>query len=347
MVVICILLQPNFSYGMNANKDSLTNRKNIERLSMVVLSGFAETYSIIKISQKMSKPNFPLPYFGIGHFYQGNWSEGIFYLGSEYGMIKLIGYYWDKRGTLNYKIYPNVSTEFVYYPPNTRGYSAKEYKYGSFCNLSYLSLLNIRLIDVYSSYRTFHSKTASTNKVKMNEESIPSLLLSPFKWRYLKNPWVYACPIITGSVAYFITSHDSPLSKAKRVTMFGKQYSPQQAALLTTGIDSYQCTMVAAGEEMYWRGVIQTELTEWTNPNLALIVSSLLFGVWHAPNRGWAIATGASVSGLFLGYRYKSNGYDIGETIASHFWIDFLQNTIEFIRNPKNRHFVYNISWKF
>ena len=48
--------------------------------------------------------------------------------------------------------------------------------------------------DLYSSYRILHSKTAKINKIKMNNESTSSLLLSPFKWRYLKNPWVYIPP---------------------------------------------------------------------------------------------------------------------------------------------------------
>ena len=97
---------------------------------------------------------------------------------------------------------------------------------------------------------------------------------------------------------------------------------------------------------MYYRGIVQTELTERLHPSLALAVSSLLFGASHIPNQGLGISSAATVVGGYLGYRYKSNGYDLGEVIATHFWLNFLPSVVEFIKDPTSTGFVYKINWK-
>jgi membrane protease YdiL (CAAX protease family) len=179
----------------------------------------------------------------------------------------------------------------------------------------------------------------------MNKESVPSLLLSPFKWRYLKSPWVYV-PLVVGGAVGFLGGNNKSLSKAERVTMFGHRYTPAKSAVVLQGVQTYRYLMVGAGEELYFRGILQTELTELTNPKVGLIVSSLLFGLWHIPNNGAGSGLGASLGGAYFGYVYKRNGFDIGSPVALHFWGDFLGMLIEYIRNPQDGHFVYSISWR-
>ena len=157
----------------------------------------------------------------------------------------------------------------------------------------------------------------------------------------------YSGPVVIGGVStYFLTKQDLPLSKAEKITTFGKEYSPQKSAWIERGVQSYRYTIVASGEEMYFRGVVQTELTERIDQDLAWVVSSLLFGAWHIPNNGYANGISAFLGGLYFGYRYKSNGFDLGEPIALHFWLNWVARSVEFIRNPRDGHLVYSISWK-
>jgi membrane protease YdiL (CAAX protease family) len=57
--------------------------------------------------------------------------------------------------------------------------------------------------------------------------------------------------------------------------------------------------LAGVGEELLFRGVIQTVLSEWTPPLVALIVTSLLFGLAHALSRIYFLL--ATLIGLYLG----------------------------------------------
>lgn len=210
----------------------------------------------------------------------------------------------------------------------------------------------MRMVEIYSTYRNLHARTAATNKVELERESIASLVMSPFKWRYIKNPWVYMPVVISGGLSFFLSSSENPpLSDAQEIVMFGNRYSPYRAFLLFSAIATYKHVLTAAGEEMYFRGIVQTELTERLHPNVALVASSLLFGAWHIPNRSseagiGSILVGTTLVGGYMGYRYKSNNYDLGEVIAMHCWSNVLMSVVEFIRDPSSNQFVYKINWK-
>jgi membrane protease YdiL (CAAX protease family) len=157
---------------------------------------------------------------------------------------------------------------------------------------------------------------------------------------------VFAPVILAGVASYIDASNNKPLSSARTIEMFNSAFSPTGAAMVHGGVDAYRYMMVASGEEMFFRGALQTELTERTHPTVALGLSSLLFGAWHIPNNGVAGALAATAGGLYLGYRYQESGYDLGEVIATHFWLDFIVSVMEFARNPRDARFVYGITWK-
>jgi membrane protease YdiL (CAAX protease family) len=104
--------------------------------------------------------------------------------------------------------------------------------------------------------------------------------------------------------------------------------------------------MVAVNEELLFRGVLHTHLEEVLNPTAALILSSAIFGLMHVPQNGIGNGIGAALGGAYMAYRYQKSNYDLGETIAFHFWIDFSQSVINMIRNPRDGTYVYTIVWK-
>lgn len=335
VVISTCIPQPIYCQEKSDNT-SLNSQKKLRPL-FVSLGTLIETFSILS--------DYSIPYLGAGHFLQKDWLKGSLYLGGEVSLFLIGDKFLDRVGPRDYQLYPDLSNDAVYF--RREGLSPSANKYDKYYFITEHSFFYLRMIDFFSSYRSIHSKTSETNKVQIDRRSIPSLMLSPFKPRYLKNPWVFVPIILSGIGGYLLSDSDRPISKASSITMFDKQYTPFQATLLTAGIGAYVYALTAMGEEMFCRGVIQTELTEHMSPGLAIPLSSLLFGLWHIPNKGLGGGLVATVAGLYLGYRYHKSGYDLGEVIASHFWWNWLHTVIEFIRNPKEGRFVYSISWKF
>jgi membrane protease YdiL (CAAX protease family) len=86
-----------------------------------------------------------------------------------------------------------------------------------------------------------------------------------------------------------------------------------------------QFAMVAAlagvGEELLFRGVLQTKLIDWTTPTVGLLLASLLFGLAHALSKlyfAFAIAVGAFLGWMALYYQ------DLVAPMVAHGLYDFL-----------------------
>jgi uncharacterized protein len=79
--------------------------------------------------------------------------------------------------------------------------------------------------------------------------------------------------------------------------------------------------VVALSEELFFRGVLQRRLEDWTGrPGVALLTASLLFGSVHLPFRGfpnWRFALLAAVAGMFYGRAFREAG-SIRASIVAH-----------------------------
>ncbi|HLS04858.1 MAG TPA: CPBP family intramembrane glutamic endopeptidase [Wenzhouxiangella sp.] len=64
--------------------------------------------------------------------------------------------------------------------------------------------------------------------------------------------------------------------------------------------------LAGVGEELLFRGVIQTWLGQQTSPALGLIAASVLFGLAHWVSRSYAVLT--AVVGAYLGLLYHLSG---------------------------------------
>lgn len=79
--------------------------------------------------------------------------------------------------------------------------------------------------------------------------------------------------------------------------------------------------LAGVGEELLFRGVLQTKLIDWTTPLVGLWLSSLLFGLAHALSRlyfAFAVAVG-----LYLGWLAFQYGDLVGPMVA-HALYDFV-----------------------
>ncbi len=79
--------------------------------------------------------------------------------------------------------------------------------------------------------------------------------------------------------------------------------------------------LAGVGEELLFRGVVQTKLSEWTTPAAGLILASLLFGAAHALSKLYFVL--ATVIGLYLGWFAQHYG-ELVTPIVAHALYDFL-----------------------
>jgi membrane protease YdiL (CAAX protease family) len=86
---------------------------------------------------------------------------------------------------------------------------------------------------------------------------------------------------------------------------------------------------VALGEELIFRGYVQTNLREGAGPAIALLLSSILFGLFHSlnPNITWLGWLNIALAGAAMGYGYAATG-NLWLPIAYHFAWNFVQGPV-------------------
>jgi len=91
---------------------------------------------------------------------------------------------------------------------------------------------------------------------------------------------------------------------------------------------------VGLGEESFFRGFLQSALSETFNPLTGIILSSLLFGAAHIPNaqglekaERWRYYTFSlpliTGIGAYCGWLTNKN-HSLQESVALHTWYDFI-----------------------
>jgi len=306
------------------------------RTAAVALSGCLEAFSI--------HADEPIPYFGLGHFLQRQWNRGAAYLVTGVAVLGAESHFGGQVRERDFSFYPNLTSRSSYFKPSARGLSPRSFAFRSYEQLADQTYFYVRLIDAFDAYREYHERTSSTNRVSIDDEPIAGLLSSPFKASHVASPWLII-PVAMGGLATYLGSSSSRgLSGADEIVFLGSARTPRKATSLEAGLLAFRYTFVAAGEEMYFRGILQTELTERIGPTPALFLSSALFGAWHVPNNGVGSSILAGVGGCYFGYRYQRTG-DLGEVIAQHFWMDAVARFIEFLRNPRTSRYLYSVTW--
>jgi membrane protease YdiL (CAAX protease family) len=108
---------------------------------------------------------------------------------------------------------------------------------------------------------------------------------------------------------------------------------PTAAALIKGTTDAAFAVIlfasVAVGEELIFRGYVQTNLREGSGPAIALVLSSILFGLFHSlnPNITWLGWLNIALAGVAMGYGYLATG-NLWLPIGYHFTWNFFQGPI-------------------
>jgi uncharacterized protein len=82
--------------------------------------------------------------------------------------------------------------------------------------------------------------------------------------------------------------------------------------------------LAGVGEELLFRGFLQTKLIDWTNAPIGLVLASLLFGAAHALSKTYFLL--ATLIGLFFGW-LAVHYHDLVAPIVAHTVYDFVALT--------------------
>lgn len=184
---------------------------------------------------------------------------------------------------------------------------------------------------IYAAYRDarLYNGEASYSFKRMPKDGFFDLAAAPFKFSVLKKPEVwggflgsFAIATLIGHFASQKTDRTAPIS----LSVFSTIY-PLTAFL------------VGISEESLFRGYLQSQLCEISNPVTGIILSSLLFGAAHIGNaKGFSKEARRSyytfcipfisAAGGYLGWMSYKNA-SLQESVALHGWYDFTLFALE------------------
>jgi membrane protease YdiL (CAAX protease family) len=176
------------------------------------------------------------------------------------------------------------------------------------------------LYSSFAAYRDARERDNSGYRTPAPKESLSDLALSPFRWQYLSRPTTFvplaiaAAAAFGGKGGYGIYRHDDVSKRDLHVyNLTGNAFT-------------------AVGEEGFFRGFLNNELSSRWGNGWGLTVSSALFGIAHTGEGNTANALQAALGGAYLGWVHQRNGFEVGEGVAIHYWWNVIAG-IAAIRN--------------
>ena len=176
------------------------------------------------------------------------------------------------------------------------------------------------LYSSFGAYRDARDKNNSGYRTPAPKESLGDLALSPFRWEYLSRPTTFI-PIGIQAIAVFASKSGYGIYRAPDVS--------------TRNLHVYNVTaneFTGVGEEAFFRGFLNNDLSSRWGNGWGLAGSSVLFGLAHTGQGNTANALEAGLAGAYLGWVHQRNGFEVGEGVAIHYWINVLAG-IAAIRN--------------
>lgn len=189
---------------------------------------------------------------------------------------------------------------------------------------------------VYSAYRDARMLHGiSSYSYQMPVDLLADLAYAPFRLSVLKKPEVWGG--ILGAMAIAVTTVYFAYPEKENVRL----------AASMTSVKPLLSLPIAIGEETFFRGFVQSALSESCTPWGGLVLSSLAFGAAHIPNaqdldadQRWRyysfslpLITGL---GAYFGWLTQKN-HSLKEAVAMHMWYDFIIFSTEFIASKVSK----------
>lgn len=168
------------------------------------------------------------------------------------------------------------------------------------------------LYSSFSAYRDARLRDDRGYRTPAPKESLSKLALAPFSWEFLSRPTTFV-PLALQAWA---------VSRSKGAYGIYRSHDVSTGDLQVYNVTANEFT--AVGEEGFFRGFINNEFSARWGNGWGLAGSSLLFGVAHTGQGQTANAVQATIAGAYLGWIQQRNGFEIGEGVALHYWINVL-----------------------
>jgi membrane protease YdiL (CAAX protease family) len=220
----------------------------------------------------------------------------------------------------------------------------------------------------YSAYRDARLRIGDQGyRYPTPRESLTDLLVAPFDPDTFFKPEV-ALGLIgmlgLGLLASYLVEGDlasdqGNLFSRDEIRFMGSDVSPGLGAPLGELYYLGLFVPVGIGEEAFFRGVIQSGMSEWMGKWGGWASASFLFGAAHGTNALFLEDRDAQIRylaiglpfltmfGGYLGWTYMHNNFSLKAPVALHFWYDFLLSTISFALDPDSQPFAVRVSIPF
>jgi hypothetical protein len=176
------------------------------------------------------------------------------------------------------------------------------------------------LYSSYGAYRDARQRNNGGYRTPAPTESLGDLARAPFRLEYLARPTTF---IPLALQAWAVSrSRDG----------YGIYRAPDVSARDLHLFNATANEMTAVGEEAFFRGFLNNEFSSRYGDGIGLGLSSAVFGLAHTGQGQTANALQAAAAGLYLGWVHQRNGFEVGEGVAVHYWINVLAG-ISAIRN--------------
>lgn len=174
-------------------------------------------------------------------------------------------------------------------------------------------ILSTMFYSIYSSYRD----AGGLGEYK-KQETFNDIALAPFNPQVLKNPFVFG-PILLVGVLLGLGNAGEDGSDPILIQKSAKRDGTLVGTSFINGMSP------AIGEEAFFRGYMNYNLSMAYGPYWGVGVSGTLFMLAHEGNSDATAGRGARLlGGFYLGFLHVLSGYDIRPGVAVHFWYNFL-----------------------
>jgi hypothetical protein len=175
------------------------------------------------------------------------------------------------------------------------------------------------LYSSFGAYRDARQRDERAYRTPAPKETLSDLALAPFSLEFMSRPTTF---IPLALQAWAVSR------KNGYAIYWGQDVSARDLHIYNVSANEF----TAVGEEGFFRGFLNNEFSNRWGDGWGLTWSSLVFGVAHTGQGQTANAVQASIAGAYLGWMQQRNGFQIGEGVALHYWINVLAG-IAAIRN--------------
>lgn len=246
---------------------------------------------------------------GLGQFRSGETGEGIAYAG-VFALSALGAVHYSRRDDYldNDQRYDDANNqEFINHTTLRYDYAVRV-------------LTDVGLYSSYAAYRDARLRNNAGYRIDPPRESMADLAVAPFSFRYLSRPTTFL-PLTLAALSAFSKSNHY------RVERLGNVSTNDLYAFNAVANE-----MTAVSEEAFFRGFLDSEFSARLNKPAGLAISSAIFGLAHNGTGQTATTLEATGAGFYLGWLHQRNGFEAGEGVALHYWINMLAG-ISAIRN--------------